>query len=233
MPPFEPLTANLTAVAVFSVALLIVFHATLVLWLRLGALAWKIVDYIWLGFAALGLIGAVGQVRIASASSQLGLYEERAVAGFNLVKDLTKLYAATPGAICRTFDRSEFSPPPEQFDRTQREYEIACVWAKRTNEFLATVKPMPPNRLDVAKLPPRPQITNGALLDMFRGLDSQLGYWNRDIDLYQRLADKTRTTGLEASVVFLSPFILALALALRITKVTGEIALERQTRRSG
>jgi hypothetical protein len=48
--------------------------------------------------------------------------------------DLRRVAAdySSHGLICTTFVRSEFSPPPEEFNQTQREYDKSCEWFKQT-----------------------------------------------------------------------------------------------------
>ena len=58
-----PAFTNVWVVSSIFVAKLIFLHAVLVFWLKLGKCAWKIVDYIWLSLAALGIFGAAGQAR--------------------------------------------------------------------------------------------------------------------------------------------------------------------------
>src|SRR5262249_35604179 len=125
---FIPAGAQLSLVLGVFVFLLVAFDLIFVRWLKLGKIAWKLVDYVWLGFAALGLIGSVAQVRTLAASAERGLYEDRAAFAFNIAKSLADADAARPGAICRTFVRSEYSPPPDEFERIQREYDVACQW---------------------------------------------------------------------------------------------------------
>ena len=223
---FMPLSASPRVVLGVFAALLIGFDILLVRCLKLGKVAWKRVDYIWLGVGALGLIGAVGQVRMASASAQLTMQESRAAAALNLVKGLAELYAKDPGAICRTFVRSEYSPPPEEFQRAQNEYDAACAWAKQMTDNLAKRASSPPEPIDRASLPSRPVVSDGGLRDMFRGLDNQFEYFEQNMDAYRALREKSQQTPIEQGLVFLGPFLLAAALAVRITKVTGEIALE-------
>jgi len=223
---FMPLSARPAVVLGVFAVLLVLFDVLLVRWLKLGKVAWKRVDYIWLGFGALGLLGAVAQVRMASAAAQIEMHESRVAVALNSVKSLIELYAKTPGAICRTFVRSEYSPPPEEFQRSQNEYNTACAWAKQMADTLAMRASSPPEPIDRASLPSRPVVADGALRDMFRGLDRQFEYFDQNIETYRAVREKSKQTPFEQFLVFLGPFLLAIALAIRITKVTGEIKLE-------
>jgi hypothetical protein len=74
-------------------------------------------------------------------------------------------------------------------------------------------------------------VTNAALKDMLSGLDKQTSYFDQSMNELETIRKGTQPTDLEVSMVFVSPFLLAFALALRITKVTGEIRLERRNNR--
>jgi len=223
---FLPASAKLGSVIGAFAFFLVVFDLVLVRWLKLGKVAWKRVDYVWLGFAAFGLIGSVAQVRISSASAQLGLFEQRATTAFNDAKSLVDFYATKPGVICRTFVRSEHSAPPDQFQRMQHEYDVACQWITQFAKAIPSRPPNPITRIDQSILPPRPEVTDSALKGKFRGLDRQFGFFNQRVDELEIVRARAGATATEQTIVYLWPFLLAFALALRITKVTGEIRFE-------
>ncbi len=61
---------------------------------------------------------------------------------------------------------------------------------------------------------------------MFRGLDRQLDYLDEHVEAFEALREKSKRTSTKEAFVYLGPFLLAIALAIRITKVTGEIKIE-------
>ena len=223
---FSPITANLLVVLGLFGGCLLAFDVVLVRWLKLSKVAWKRVDYICLGFGAIGLLGAVAQVRMESASAQLDMYEGRAVHNFESVKYFVGSYASSPGAICRAFVRSEYSPPPDEFQRAQNEYNVACAWMKQMNEALAKHVASPQKSIDRTSLPSRPNVSDNMLKDIFRSVDDQFGYFDQSMEDLVIIRVKSEYTYTEKLLVFLAPFLLAIALAIRITKVTGEIKHE-------
>lgn len=223
---FIPLTARLPVVLGVFGGFLLAFDLVLVRWLTLSKVAWKRMDYVWLSLGVLGLLSAAAEVRMASASAQLDMHENRALAAFDSVKALVAVYASSPGAICRTFVRSEYSPPPDEFRKTQAEYDAACAWVKELSEALSKHAAAPPQSIVPASLPSRPNVSDGALNDMFAGLDHQFRYLDRDMASLGALRENSKRTFTEEQFVDLGPFLLAIALAIRITKVTGEIRLE-------
>lgn len=219
-----PVAATLTfAVGVFLGALLS-FHLLFVVWFRIGKLGWKIVDYFWLGFAALGLIGASGQATRLVATSHLSALNDLAPAIKDPVQEAVSLYAGN-GYLCRTFIRSEWSPPPEEFARNQGEFDAVCKWFKD----LAPLIPKDPfTVLNTKALPPAPVVNQTDLKAHIKTFHEALAQRERVIVKHLQLAALAKSSDGEQSLTYLSPLLTALALALRFTKVTGEIMLDRR-----
>lgn len=227
LEPHFPLGANLVAVFIVFVVLLVALDIILVRWLKLGKTAWKRVEYIWLGFATLGVFGAVAQVREITANAQLAIFQDRATSAFQSFRSLVDSYASEPGTVCRTFIRSEYSPPPDEFDRTQSEYKQACEWVKLVAQTIPSQLPTPAKSFSPSSLPARPPDSSSAdLKDIIDGLYSQLDFYNREYAIFADLLKKADRTSFEEALIYLGPFLLVIALAIRITKVTGEIQLK-------
>ena len=223
---FMPFTANpLAVLGVFLISLL-AFDLVLVRWVRIGKVAWKRSDYFWLGIAVLGLLGSVADVRMASAERQLKNVEQGAEGSFRVLKLNLTNFADRPGHLCRTFVRNEYSPPPEEFERTQNEYNLACKWIKGVNDNLGKRTTSPPVPIEPTSLPDRPKLTDSAINELFGEVDQQFAFYAADVAALVELQQSSHRSDAELVLVFYSPFLLAVALALRITKVTGEIKLE-------
>lgn len=69
--PWFPLSAHPFVLFCFFASCLVIFHVLLVWVFKIGKLAWKYVDYIWLGITVLSLFGASMEVRRLVASSQV------------------------------------------------------------------------------------------------------------------------------------------------------------------
>lgn len=107
----------------------------------------------------------------------------------------------------------------------QKEYNQACDWIKRVASRIPAQVATPASPIQPNALPPRPDASTGDLKDIIDGFYRQLGYYNRDVETLNHLVDRAQRNQIEDALVFLSPFLLAVALALRITKVTGELKL--------
>lgn len=207
-------------------AFLAIFHVALI-WLHpLNQVAWKKVDYIWLGFASLSLIGAVTQDRRVEARAALEFskpaFERAAFDVLDSAKFGREYYCERP------FHRTEFSP--SNFDWIVAQQALACAWYKNAVAVIATEEKKPRPDMRSTLLHDNPHITDQiprndmkALYKLMAAADAL----EQKEDAWKAMADQT---DFDAVVVRLSPIMLAFALALRITKVTGELRLSRTRR---
>jgi hypothetical protein len=218
---FPPLTKLWVVLTIFAGAL-VVFHLVLVYWLKLGRIAWKWVDFCWLAFAVLGLIGAAEQARQAVAVSLVEIAEARTTVTYSPVRSLADIYSRE-GPVCRTFVRSEYSPPPDEFNRAQREYNIACEWFRKV--ALALPQQAEMHEITDEILLPEPNITEDDLKSILREFRQQIAYHNERARQLSEVRSAAARSDTQQALIMISPLLLAIALALRITKVTGEIRL--------
>lgn len=204
------------------VGCLVLFHFLLVRWLKLGKVAWKRTEYIWLGFAALGLLGAAAEARRFVAQNQLDTATIAANAAYEQLRRHVE-FGMGP-YFCRRFTRSEYSP--RNLDEIQKEFDLACRWYTYLNgQLLPTAMPnFPP--FDFDKPNYLATVSDSSLTRYFSEFDS-LGKHYRDaankVSILKKQAERSHAEG---GLIVIAPFLLAVALALRITKTTGEIRLE-------
>ena len=207
--------------AVF-VSSLVVFHLMFVWPRNLTKRGWKVVDYFWLGVGLLGVIGSVGIGRQAIAENLLTT--ARARVNFFASEVESALRFGTSGAICRRFVRTEFSPPPEEFDRLQREFDAQCAWFTQAIERLKAsplAKREPLRFEDLGGSPPV-----GADRWTSEHAHETVSRYNAAVAELERLSHDAKRTDLELALLIVGPFLLVVALALRIAKVTGELRHE-------
>jgi hypothetical protein len=216
-----PITNTWIVLFIFCAALA-GFHLALVYWGHLDKLWWKRVDYIWLGLTALGLIGVTAQARQLVAGNLLPYTDDRVNFAYKVVQLEVHDYGTEDGRlVCRTFIRSAFSPPPDEFQRTQDEFNRACEWFKQ----VAAIIQSPSGEIDTNSFPLKPTVSESALIDAFSQFDRAINNVNSEIRGRALLRSSATRSGSEDFLTIFSPLLLALALALRITKVTGEIRL--------
>ena len=123
------------------VAALVRFHLVLVFIAKLNKRAWKCVDYFWLSFALIGLVGQVAESRKISATGIQWVSEARVESNFGILRDRIDFYA-TGGAFCRQPVRTDASLSEEEFNRIKLEFNRACEWAKKyASAMPKTVQP--------------------------------------------------------------------------------------------
>lgn len=211
-------------ILVFFIVSLVILHILFVRQFPLSSVGWKQSDYIWLPMALLGIIGSVNENRTIVIETRLFMAMDQSAAALHRV-----IYAAESGtsiAICRTFVVSPESPPPEVMAKTQREFDAQCAWFKKVVAALKTHATKDNReRLDVVQL--IGQQPSGGHVLTYHELEQSLAWYNETLEYLKKLEEAKKDSSSIAAFRFLVPLLIALALALRITKVTGEIALER------
>ena len=225
IPPLIEIGSNLYWLFGLFGVFLLMFHAWLVCWKPMGEIGWKYVDYIWLGFAVIGLVGQAAQVRQQWYTSAYEMSHFR-VEGALMSLKRTANFSIGP-AICRTFVRTEYSP--KDFDQVQSEYNFACSeFTRLTKEVLSSGDGRDVGFLDMLDTSKtRAKLTDPILTESLRNLDSDHRAFIDALKYRSDAKHKTKPTNIEFVLIVLSPFLFMFALALRITKVTGEIRLKR------
>src|SRR4051794_11601602 len=98
--PF-PINTNPWALVGLFFTALVVLHVILVFWLKVGKRGWKLSDYYWLGFTAVGLIGASGQARHLVAKNMEPTAKAYASSEYNFLLHEINFYSKDQGLICR------------------------------------------------------------------------------------------------------------------------------------
>jgi hypothetical protein len=222
LQPWHPISASPLWLFSILVLLLVGFDLVLVRWLRLGKVAWKRVDYIWLIVAALGLYGAAADVRRTAAANSLPLQHDLRQVAYLSVVDSVRFM--TGPAVCREFVRSNSSP--KNFDEVQVEFNRVCTFARTLAHALPTTEP---KALDRDFFLRRPPVTESALRENYQWLDQRVEDYLTADRQYSETVRGVERTSMDLFYAAIAPVLLVVALALRITKVTGEIRLERQT----
>ncbi|WP_234828879.1 hypothetical protein [Pseudomonas coronafaciens] len=221
-----PSAANIFTVFWVFALMLLGFHLATVWPRNLSKKAWKRVDYLWLGFAALGLIGASGNVRIHSAESELSITELRIANYYDLYRNLLESYARDDGAICRLFVRAEFSPPEPELSQTQAQFDRVCAWIKQTEK--SSPKTLAKDGEGAKPFEPiTPMPTDGTLSQILQDIEKQQSYFLDEAAIHKKLQIEAKPSDTERTLNFLGPWLLAFALAIRIAKVSGELRFEK------
>ena len=219
-----PVVASYSWTLAVFVGALAVFHAALVWAWPLGRVGWKRIDYVWLLFGMIGVLSGVQAVRQELADGLLPEAEE--FARFEGTAILDRIGAGASPAICRTLEPFEPAPRDGDVERRQREFDEVCAWFRAAKQRVAgglpAERPLTLERLGGDPVP------LGTEFSIVAGLEDAVARYNRAQDTLERLTRDADQSDAEATLAAVGPFLIAIALALRITKVTGEIRLERR-----
>ena len=219
-----PWYTNLWLVLIFFVIFLLVFHLCLVWKWQLSSVTWKQVDYFWVSLALLGVLASVEQTRRLVAINLTSLAESRAKSSLAWVASSAEF--GTSIAICRTFVRSAYSPPEPELKEMQQEFDDQCSWFKKLLPKVKELNLESAQTIQLAKLvEPRPV---GGEEYAYSQLNQSIEGFNSAQRELQTIRAQQEYSALQELSLVLGPFLLALAVALRLTKVSAEIDIERR-----
>lgn len=186
----------------------------------------KQIDYWWLGFASLSLFGAIYAQKQLFADGDINLSESRLNA---TISELKREISFQNHYVC---DTHWLAPPysipdPSSIVRYKTRDE-ACAWYKRLDESVSKAGLSDKEIIDISNHPIPEQISewpddniknaiNEAKKELKSSDDTRLSYEKSNLYKY---------------VLLLSPYLLAVALALRIAKVSGELRLDTAKKKS-
>jgi hypothetical protein len=218
LQPFYYWTVWWTPLAVFVLAL-VVCHVVLVYsrW-QLSKENWKRVDYIWLTMTFISIIGLVSQSRqmlsttyIPFAANQVRFHQQ------DIDRDLTD--SAHLNCDFR-FTKTPNSPP--DFDESIQQMGEYCAQLRSLQRTLGpSLTARQKIDYDVSRDTEYPLAYDFS--NQRARLKSDVESFNRNIEILQDLQKATGRSEAEQILVLFAPFLIALALALRITKVTADL----------
>ena len=229
-------TTSLAVIFLVFAAATVLLHGLLVLpdrlglpWRPLGDVGWKAADYGWLVLSGVSLVISVSQARVLQADAAAA--------------ESLRAYAAAKREVLEGFERSQRllcdpppagSPlPPADSLWLAAQQRLGCAWFRtasdRVHDAFLT-QPMPALSLD--QLPDR-----AALLAPGAG-EAEVRRFAERLAALDALAAQTRASlalgqrsALDKALIMLGPLLFALAFALRLTKVSGEVRLAREKAR--
>jgi hypothetical protein len=197
------------------VGLLTVFHVYVFI-SKPDARFLKKVDYYWLGFAALSLVSAATSQRQILAQGELDLSRRMVV---STVRDLKYAGKLAQQYTCDTPWIYPIIPVPEAIQRYNTR-EAACAWFTELKNQLDRTELDLGSAIKILDQPLPTTVPSSwnysPLNDVVRAAKGTLAE-NRQLE-----AD-AQTSDAEKILIVILPYLLAVALALRITKVTGEL----------
>lgn len=205
------------AVILIFVAFTLIFHVFFIWIGPRKPVFWKAVDYFWLSMAFIGILGSIGTGRGIVAKTMLDVETMRLESARTYVHDRAK--DGTSESVCRQFIPSPIMAP-ENLERIQNEFDAQCRWFRDTY-FTISKLPRNDEPMDVTKLaPPYPL---GGDQGHFNALTRAIASFNEELLLMDALRKEGGEGWFEKLLRLLGPAIIAVALGLRMTKVTAEV----------
>ncbi len=210
----------------YALALLVLLtallHVALVRARPQSSLFWKRSDYVWLALVGVGLLSGAGDVQRFIRSGAVDVQAARAAFDFKFLKDHVE---AAEAVYCRA---AQGSPKVTgALDESERERAQLCRWYGEIRLKLPDkVDPeFPQILLPAAGKGPESQSAQATVRKVLRPYeDSRLEV--------ARMRDGSRRSALDTLLLALGPLALIAGLALRLTKATAEVRIERERRRS-
>jgi hypothetical protein len=214
-------TNTLSILGLFVVALA-AFHLLFVIWFPLDRIGWKKVDYVWLLLALIGIIGAAGSVRQELARNLGDTARDRVDVGAASVK--SALQFGRGPAICRTFIETDHSPPRVIVDDFTRGFDKECRWFRDAGERLPTTPFAKLQMLRLQDFGASPPMVGDTWA--IENLKTSIDLYDAAVAKQADLSHAASRSNMEFALQVFAPTAIVVGLALRITKVSGEIKLE-------
>lgn len=177
---------------------------------------WKKVDYFWLSAVAVGLLASSAQLNRTMAETYRNGEADRTVTEYGFLRH----FLDGQFLVCLPRHRTEMSPA--DFDAIVREQQDLC---KKANDLAAKLPKVLPADFPTLESMGYAPIGDSAKYEPNFGkmLDGLAARYRVRQARYSDLTAATKKSGWEFFVSIMGPLLIAFALALRITKVTGEI----------
>lgn len=207
-----------------AIVLISFFHLLFLKIFKLNKIQWKIMDYIWLFTASLGLLFSIAKYQQdlikAYLPYEIGSIDVR-------IRDVKRTIDNGQSAItCRKFTQSELSPPMEELIKLNKIYSDQCEWFKSHSDYYHD-KLSNKEKIDVNDII---EFYDLSVKDyeVFNEFIQEVRSYNSTLSNIKDLNNESKPG--EYSFVFMlyGSFLLTFALSIRITKVTCEIVLEKK-----
>ena len=223
LPFILRLATNFWLMLASFVALLIVLHILLICIFRPSKVGWKFIDYFSLVIAAVGLINLTADARVFIASNQLPIATGQV--SFSLYS-LRQSLSPSANDLCKQSIRSNVSPT--NFDEIKKQYDAACEWLHGASKMLPSGDGPPFTKIDFSDTNFPAWIDYPVILTEVSNIRQLFANYEAKRVFYEEVKSRLGKTEGEEFNLVLGPLLLCIAIALSITKVTGEILHERR-----
>jgi|SRR5450631_4248888 len=206
----------------FTVVLTVAFHLILIKWAKLSNSSWKRVDYLWLAATALGLVGNSAAAERLLSKNYLNTFDIPATTySYNRLRSIIEDLARPDSGACAPRVRSPSSPP--NFDEMVRGQKELCQDARSVLRGMAvTAAPdYPPlEKLGFVPLTTSDDVLRSTVAEINR-LTAEYAQQRSELLDHKRTSEPSDSDDVQT---VLSPLMFAIAVALRLAKVSGELS---------
>lgn len=209
-------------IAVLFVGALLLFHLAFVWSRNLSQLAWKYVDYLWICMALLGAIAASGDIDRHLTEIEIEKSARVSASLYNLFRELYLVNA--PAYAC--VDVKNPGTADTQAPMYGEQFAKACDWFKVLAERFPRFTSNNYKKINFESLSP-PQFESKVFASVIEDMRILVSKYNASINVLHEVQKSGRLSRFEKLYIALWPIFLILAVAIRITRVSGEIKNER------
>ena len=213
------IVTNIWFALLLLLILTVVMHFLFVYPKNLSKKSWKKVDYIWISFTVIGLVGATNNVTKEFSKNKIAVASSRKSFQYNFM--LSFLDSEDSHIVCREFTRSEYSP--KDFDAVVDDFDRCCKWSKEVHKIVTSIDTLKNDFVDMSKIPYLQTVNNIWYKNTVLGNIEEYNKIVSEKIENENIIYETRN----GSLLFFTPLFLILGLAIRITKVTGELRNEK------
>jgi hypothetical protein len=201
----------------------IIFDVVFIRVVRLSAIAWRRVDYIWLSMALIGVLGATSAGRQEVAANLISMETYRLESAREFMTSLAKLYSSE--RLCEA--KNPQGDRTQERDRAQAEdlLRTQCQWFAKVHDSLQSIGDKD-KKIDLSVL--MMSYPQGASSDAITRVSDLLNAYNTSVDAVMKLKNLAKSSEWESMARLLGPLLIAIALALRMAKVTAEVKMDKE-----
>nr|VVV04034.1 hypothetical protein AW0309160_01417 [Aliivibrio wodanis] len=211
----EIILSHSTFFVFFTLLLTGALHVPLLCGKNLSKVQWKKVDYLWPLVAGIGLMGTVSEVRSRVATDWAETEHTRAVLSLESINNFTT--TQLKNVICSG----------ESIMSEQNEAQESCVWFLASAKYLQSVNFLELPNITFDDLPPITFDSNFIESDVM-WLQGMFDNYQSQKQIYETTLLETKKHPLEELFWYLSPYLICIAISVRVTKVSAELKMERQ-----
>lgn len=223
---FSPLSFATSPIAliVLFLALVAIFHLIIIYVKNPDDITWKRVDYLWLSLTIIGIVSTSGAIERHVSKILLDSQEiPRLKTNYSMIHNFFDIRASSEGWYCINHEyENTFAITKEKFEEHSNRLREQCAYLQQQLKKVPKEIPEPYPSLKDLNLPSDISSKVQNKDESIRYQDV-LNYYNEQYLIYADTKNKIEISDSEFILLFLSPFFICLGLAIRVTKVTGDI----------